>query len=87
MAKRPLAAKKKVPLPRLTAEHGEQKHREIYAAVGVRQTSLSPAQDSTLQPREDRNIDETSGDAFYEEKLVYISENMVVPASTGRNIS
>lgn len=73
MAKRLLAFTKTVLLPRLTAEHGEQMHREIYVAVGVRPTSPSSAQDSTLGLREAGNIDETFGDAFYEEKLDYIN--------------
>lgn len=87
MAKRPLNITKNVLLPGLTTEHGEQMRREIYSAVGVRPTSLSSAHDSTLEPHEVGNIDETSGDASYEEISDYINENKAVPASTGQNIS
>ncbi len=73
MARRPLAFKKTVLLTRLTAEYGEQMHREIYVAAGARPTSLSSAQDSTLGLREAGNIDEIFGDAFYEEKSDYIN--------------
>ncbi len=73
MAKRPWAFTKTVLLSRLTAEYGEQMHQVIYVAVGARPTSLSSARDSTLGLREAGNIDETLGDAFYEERLGYIN--------------